>query len=230
MISASQFLALFKNPFDPTGSILIKCAQKEGVTPEELQLKWHKERDDSVIRGVSFHSAAEHFIKTGKIKQDHNAKLVKLFKKKHSFEGELLTEKRLWSEEHGIAGTADIVELFDDNTISIQDFKTNKKLDDKAFFGKKLFAPLNHIPDSKFHLYELQLSLYAFLLEEKGYWNRGGNNLFWIDFNAEDVVKIPIEYKRADIIKAIEFYKKNKHFLNEKTTHFGGIDPFAGLI
>jgi ATP-dependent exoDNAse (exonuclease V) beta subunit len=100
----------------------------------------------------------------------------------------IFSEKRVWLEEFLIAGTID-VPIIKDNRFVILDWKTNKaelhrtagyykkvnrggvwvKSDEWVTTDETLLAPLNNVPASKFHKYAMQLSLYAYILEQWGY-------------------------------------------------------------
>lgn len=71
-----------------------------------------------------------------------------------------------------LAGQIDML-IKDGNDIYILDYKTNKKgIDSKAYFDKKLkrtkrmFYPINDIDDTTYNHYTLQLSIYAWMLQQ----------------------------------------------------------------
>lgn len=96
----------------------------------------------------------------------------------------LFAEKRIYWYEYLIAGTIDCL-LVKGKFFMIVDWKTNKKkLEFRSGYYKKVqgletsqfvetterfFAPLNRIPFCKGHIYTLQLSLYAMLMEHWGF-------------------------------------------------------------
>ena len=75
----------------------------------------------------------------------------------------------MFSEELGIAGTADII-LYNTKTnkFILADYKTNEDLF-KNFKGKKLLAPFDNLLENSFNKYQLQLSMYQLLFEQCGY-------------------------------------------------------------
>jgi len=210
LISVSQLISLFSPKFDPDGSILRKKAAERGIPPEELKKEWDKKKDDSCIFGTAFHKSAEHFIETGKVLKDDNEKLVKALKKKVKFKGKVFSEQLLYNLDFLIAGTTDVVEYFeDDNSIGVWDFKTNgwangKPLEKYSIFKNRMLPPLSHKFSTQFYKYTLQLSLYAWMLEEKGYWIKN-LTLLHIRHNDIDIHSVP--YCREDIIKILEYYK-----------------------
>ncbi len=210
LISVSQFIKKFTPEFDPDGSILIKKAAKEGITPEALKEIWEKKKNDACDFGTAFHKSAEHYLETGKVLKDNNSDLVKDLKKKVKFEGSIFSEQLLYNLDMGLAGTTDVVEFFDkDNSINLWDFKTNKFKDNKALetysiFGNKMLPPIKNRYSTAFYKYELQLSLYAWMLEERGYWIK---KLILLHIRQGGVEIFPVTYQRDDIKKLFEYYK-----------------------
>lgn len=168
LTSVSRVLELYKNKFDPQGFIKRACARKEGISQDELQIRWDKERDDACDRGHQLHSQLEHFIKNKTILEDNYKDIVTQFSK-IKFSGQLFSEIRLFSEEYGIAGTTDLVCLLDNNTVDIGDFKQNKKIALKSKYKNKLLYPLNIYDECEFEVYTFQINLYSLMLKEHGY-------------------------------------------------------------
>lgn len=113
-----------------------------------------------------------------------------------------------------IAGQVDLL-VKDGNDIYIYDFKTNVKgIKDKAFFDtktkqtKKMLHPLSHIEDTVLMHYTLQLSLYAFMLQESHpEFNIKVLKLIHIDKDNNES-EIELEYKKEDVKKLIEYHSK----------------------
>lgn len=115
----------------------------------------------------------------------------------------LYAEKRIYWFDYLIAGTIDCL-LVKNKFFMIVDWKTNKKkLEFRSGYYKKhqgvvttqwvdklewFYPPLNKVPFCKGHIYTLQLSLYAYLMELWGY-KCIGLTLFHI---LEDVPQEPI--------------------------------------
>jgi len=210
LISVSQLIKKFSPEFDPDGSILRRKAAELGVSPEELKKEWDKKKDDSCVFGTNFHKSAEHFIETGKILKDDNQKLVKALKKKVKFAGNVFSEQLLYNLNFGIAGTTDVVEYFEeDNSISLKDFKTNgwasgKPLEKFSIFKNRMLPPLSNKFCTQFYKYCLQLSLYGWMLEEKGYWVK---DLTLLHIRRDDIEIHPVPYLRNDVITILNHHK-----------------------
>ena len=207
LISVSQLVHLYCQPFDPDGSIIEKCAAKEGVTVEELRKRWDGARDSASDKGRLFHASAEEYIKTGIVPDNEHKVSVEDFAKM-DFKGKLHSETIIYNLDLKLAGTVDIIEELPWNEISIFDFKTNKNLRKFAFNKQTMLPPLDKIPDSLFHHYVMQLSLYAYMMDLRGYWiNTLG--ILYIKPKSGLIEYHSIEYLRPQVIEMLAHYKAN---------------------
>lgn len=207
LISVSTLISKYSEPFDPTGIILYKCAQKRGISKEELRAEWDKKRDDSCVKGTKFHEQAEEWILTGKIPDGPDKKIVTKFAKEIKFNGTVFPEILVYNIELGIAGQSDLA-IYNkkDNSVAIQDYKTNAEMYKKVY--KKLLYPLGHLNDTKINKYALQASTYSYLLELKGFKIRADELcLYWIKEDGFEI--IPVPYLRDDVIKMISHYSED---------------------
>jgi hypothetical protein len=77
------------------------------------------------------------------------------------------TEWAVFDEDAKIAGCIDMVFENLDGTLSIYDWKRCKNIDTKNSFRKFMTTPaLNHVPDTNFGHYCLQLNVYKYILEK----------------------------------------------------------------
>ncbi len=84
------------------------------------------------------------------------------------------TEWRIYMEEHDLAGTLDFLGTDADGNYEIWDWKRSSKLIDcngrvidSNPWGKHAHAPVGHLPDTTFHHYALQVSVYRYILSHK---------------------------------------------------------------
>lgn len=207
--SVSKILSYYSIPFDHDGKIVARKAAEGGITVLEQKAIWEKKGLDSRIKGTAFHADVESYLKTKRIPDTSNKKLVKQFSK-IKFKGTLYSEIRLFNLNFGIAGTTDLIEVLKDNSISISDHKTSQAKKMTRFsFGRKMLYPLNHIWDSPLDKYELQLSTYAYMLEEAGWWVRD-LTIFHIDYDKEQIKQFSMQNRRKDVINMLEHYRENK--------------------
>lgn len=146
--SVSEFLERFKKPF-PKDLIAGKMAAKGEMTKEEILYKWDLNSKISCDYGKSCHGAIEYFIKFGEKPKLHT-KLVAEFAKKYDRK-ELISEIIAYNDTIKVAGTLDIIRKLGNKEVDIIDLKTNAEM-----------------TNEKLDDYALQLSMYKWLLEQKG--------------------------------------------------------------
>lgn len=118
-----------------------------------------------------------------------------------------------------------------DTYVDIDDYKTYEKLSFENPNNKKFNYPINHIELTKFYTCALQMSLYAYMLEKKGY--KVGNLYFsYHDIKAEGMIDelndkvdsekvkiINLPYLKEEIEQMILFYFTGK-IKREKSNPF----------
>ena len=182
--------------------------------------QWAEENRISCERGTKIHAGLEESMCKPEVtleKYDIGGKFT--YKKDHY---KLDLEKGVYPEflihyktKDGILKLAGQVDLLikDGNHITIVDYKTNKKLDQKSFFdtsikgNTKMKYPLNNLMDCNFLHYTLQLSTYAWMVQQL-------NPEFIIDRliivhydHSDKVTKYDIEYKKDDVIRMLKYHK-----------------------
>lgn len=105
---------------------------------------------------------------------------------------EFIPEMLLYNDKFKLAGQSDIILLNPtQKTFKVLDYKTNQKgIDRKAYKDAKMFEPIAHIPDCNFYHYSLQLSLYAYFLEEESNFQCESLSLLWINTNNPSSITI----------------------------------------
>lgn len=198
---------------------------KEQVVAKQQEIldDWQKKNQESCIRGTAIHSELENsFYKQGK-----NCTL-----KQFGIGGKFICDKgrTTLDLEDGVYPEYLISRVSDDgllrlagqidllvkkgNIYSVIDHKTNSSIDKHSFFDSKtkgramMKYPLNHIEDSNYWHYTLQLSTYAWMIQMMDpnakidrlilnwYPHEGGNQLF------------ELEYLKKDVIRMLAYYKK----------------------
>ena len=146
---------------------------------EEIKAGYKKTRDEACERGTALHAVREDlYSKPGSIEVKKygvggvfktNAGHYKLDCDRGVFPEFLISYK--FDDYLMICGQVDLL-IKDDYEITIVDYKTNRKIDMKSYFdnstkkSQKMKFPLNSIDDCNFYHYSLQLSLYAYLLQQ----------------------------------------------------------------
>lgn len=193
--SVTEFIHTFFKPFDE-----LKIAKKltqtslkyKGMSIEQLISSWHKRRD----RGSIVHKQIENFINSKfRISEIEMNKLdlksiqgINFINKKCLKETNYLaSEVIIYSEELKLAGTIDlIIYNKEENHISLIDWKTNKKINKRSFNRnqKGIKPPLNNMDDCNFNHYNLQLSMYQYILES--YYDVKVKGLFLVHLNEQE--------------------------------------------
>lgn len=112
-----------------------------------------------------------------------------------------------------LAGQVDLL-IKDGNDIYILDYKTNAKgISDKAFFNKKtkrnkrMFYPLSNLDDTTMNHYNLQLSIYAFMIQRiNPDFNIKLLQLIHIDRDGNET-EYEVPYLKDEVIKLFKFHK-----------------------
>jgi len=208
--SVTTLLGKFKKPFD-SKTVAERVAKRDGSTTEEILAKWKQLNDDSKVYGTKIHNIIENYIKTGEVDPDYTD-LLKSYAALDVLtdDDEILSEERVYSHEHKLAGTADIIRLEDKGCFSIFDIKTNKKFNFFNQYNERLLAPLNHLTACEYTSYSLQLSLYAFMYQNITGRHVNQLGIFYYDREAVKFNYYPVVYMKYDVIKLLESYGESK--------------------
>ncbi|MGV8961816.1 MAG: PD-(D/E)XK nuclease family protein [Candidatus Saccharimonadaceae bacterium] len=199
-----------------------------GYTEEEVEeqaglirKEWDEKREISCIRGTAIHRQHELEHIAGETKELSHLGLGGKFQsiltnKLEPGRGvypELLLSRISPDGKLRVAGQADLV-IIDGLDVYILDYKSGKTMDMKSYYDRKtrkstnMFYPLNNIQDTNFWHYSLQLSTYAWMIEQldpnfiiKGLIlihedHEGGTTTYECDYLKTDVVRMLAYYKK----------------------------------
>ena len=207
-----------------------------GLTPEQIKASWNTNRDSVASAGTDMHYEIECFNNDKRITFDYtNKELYEIYIGDH---GRTLSDKSLewqyfinfvkdnqhlkpyrtewlvYHEDAKIAGAIDMVYENPDGTLSIYDWKRSKEINPNNNFGKFALNPLlNHIPDTNFWHYALQLNTYKYILESK--YGKIIKDLYLVRLHPDnenksyDLIKLPILKDEMDSLFE-ERINKNK--------------------
>ena len=204
--SATSLLSLYKNKFDPDGHIIRACAKRDGITVNEVKNNWHKIKEEGLARGQNFHRQAEYYIKNGIILNEDYKDVVEQLVR-YPFKGKLFSEIALHSDKYGIAGTCDLIELFDDNSFITYDFKTNKRFTIKSKYKTKLLYPLEEYDECDLITYSLQLNIYNIMLEEFGFKSKDKSVIFYINPETRKIDEYEVLSLKKQTLKLLKHFK-----------------------
>lgn len=182
-ISVTTLIHKYQKPFDLEG-ISLKCAQKEGVTQDEIKMRWAKINKTACKYGTKMHSVVEkifngEFVDDSKFNADEqvvfnqiNRVVAEMKEKPFDYE----SEKLVFDPTINVAGTIDLLgRNRDTGNYVIIDWKTNKRIRMDNEWGDTFLKPLDSLPDCEFSLYGLQLSMYEKILKDGGFIDKNAN-------------------------------------------------------
>lgn len=191
-------------------------------TQQDILDEWYKKNKESCERGTKIHAELE-----SSFYKDPN-KAVKRFGlggkftcKKGYFELDLeygiypeyLIYRDCPDNIMHIAGQVDLI-IKQGNEITIVDWKTNAKIDQKGGFNTqtkstaKMKYPLNNLEDCNYEHYTMQLSTYAWMLQKINP-DFIIKDLIIVHFDHEgNTTTYHCEYKKAEVERMLRDYKK----------------------
>lgn len=171
-----------------------------GLTPEQIKDSWNKNRDNAAGAGTKLHFDIECFMNSSPC--SFQQELLKSFSSKEEEEDSLewryfidfvntfpnlkpyRTEWMIYDEDLKLAGSIDMVYENQDGSLSIYDWKRAKEISKFNSFNK--FAStscIDHLPDSNYWHYALQLNTYKAILERK--YNKVVKELYLVRLHPE---------------------------------------------
>ncbi len=183
-----------------------------GMSPDEIKELWRENGETQAKLGQDLHKQIEGFFNDEDYKQEDVFHYFLDFINDHPTISPFETEWRIYDEEYHIAGTVDLVSN-DGNNFDIYDWKRSKNILDKytlepidySEWGNG-FGVLNHIDDTGFNKYCLQLNMYRYILEK--HYNIQIRNMYLVVLHPvyETYHKLPVNYFHDEveqILKAI---------------------------
>lgn len=180
-VSVTSVISKLKKSFD-ADAIAIKSSKNKkskwyGMTPESIKEAWKNESQKAVNLGSWYHNQREKDLLScnniqvngvsvpiiGYIEKDgiKQAPLQKL-------ENGIYPEHMVYLKSAGICGQADRVEVIN-GVVDIYDYKTNKEIKSEGFTNwegitSKMLGPVSHLDDCNLNHYNIQLSLYMYMI------------------------------------------------------------------
>ena len=228
-ISATSLIETYAQEFDSDG-ISQMVANKRGISQKEVLDEWKKENKFSCIKGSCIHLKAQSLWMGTNYEIDYNTIDDTIDKDRLKKEYDIMSKQAtnfyndykdmydmiqdefiVWSKEFDIAGSIDGI-MYNKYTqqCCILDFKSNKDLQFKSKYRKKMKVPLHELDDVNGQHYYIQLSIYKYLIEK--YTNIKVDELFIVYFNinADKYEIIPIPYLYEEVRKILELRRANK--------------------
>lgn len=169
-------------------------AQRDGKTQAQILLEWKVKSDNSIKKGKQIHKKIENYLKTCEIEKNIIDPVLASYIS--SFFGNAKSEEKIYNQENSIIGIPDLI-IYNNNKVSILDWKTNEKIKRNNSY-EKLLSPLDSLDNCDLNIYTLQLSLYAYLLELRGY-EIDKLQILHLDSNTELKEIITTKYLKKEI-------------------------------
>ena len=197
-----------------------------GLKPKEVIAIWEKETDRAITLGNWYHNQRESDMLDFKTIEREGVEIpiikplvdstgIKMAPVQKLKPG-VYPEHFAFLKSACICGQADLVEVVN-GKVNITDYKTNKEIKDKGFTNwegitSKMFKPVNNLEDCNLNHYNLQLSIYMYIiLKHNPKLKAGKLTIQHVSFEKEkdDEYGYPINKYDANgdpIIKEIKMY------------------------
>lgn len=194
----------------------------------EILTSYKENRNKATSRGIAIHSKFEELF------YQHNNDVIQKYTSGGKFDCKkgyykLDLERAVYPEflihcdfddYLRVSGTIDIL-CKDGNDLILGDFKTNKKIDFESYFDQStkkrqmMKAPLNHLMDCSSVHYQLQLSLYAYMLQHiNPKFNIKKLVIIHIDHD-NNITEYEVEYLKEDVARMLLHYRKQQKIKSE---------------
>lgn len=182
--SVTSFIGMFKPKFDAKAQAKKSANNKRskwyGMTEKEILQAWDNETQRAIGLGNWYHNQREsdmldfktierHGVEVPIIKPIIDEQGTKIAPEQKLKDG-VYPEHLVYLKSIGLCGQADLVEIVN-GYINITDYKTNKEIKEKGFTNwegitSKLYNPVSHLDDCNLNHYNLQLSIYAYIIKK----------------------------------------------------------------
>lgn len=181
-ISVTSVISKLKQPFDAE-KIAEKSSKNKrskwyGMSKDEILAVWKAESDRAINVGNWYHNQREDDI-LGLSNIERQGKVIPIMHPMHDEGGYKISPNQRLTDgmypEHfvymkslGICGQSDLVEVID-GVVHITDYKTNKEIRSTSFkdwegLSQKMNPPVSHLDDCNLNHYNLQLSIYMYMI------------------------------------------------------------------
>jgi ATP-dependent exoDNAse (exonuclease V) beta subunit len=255
-ISVTSFIGQFKKPFNADAQALKSSKNKKskwyGLSPEEIKQAWKIEGKRATDLGTWYHNQREDDLceLTTIKKEGVTIPVVKpvitdgvKIAPDQKLQDGLYPEHMVYLKSAGLCGQSDVVAVFN-GMVNIIDYKTNKEIKDKGFstwegITEKMLSPVGHLDDCNLNHYNLQLSLYMYIILKHNPKLKAGkliihhivfdevgrdkfdNPITALDTNGDPIVKeikkYELPYLKDEVISLMNWLKVNRSSIQTKT-------------
>jgi len=178
-------------------------------TDEEIKVKWQEIKDEACDQGTEMHYRIECFYNNMGLKNSKDFELeMKYFAMFYNDHKHLIpyrTEWRLYDTDLKIAGSIDMI--FKDpngksDELVMYDWKRCKKIEHTNPFGWGKYKCIEHLPDSNYWHYCLQLNTYKYMIEK--HYGMKVTEMYIISMHPNNENKSYLKYEIKDLSKELE--------------------------
>jgi len=164
LTSVTQYIGKMKPEF-PTYQASAAKSRKTGIGAKYYRQIWKLKGAEAIALGSRVHLYAQYGVGIEAPSDGYECSVDEFFKNEVQNK-EYISELRVF--RGNLAGTIDLIVINDDNTLTLYDFKTNRKTEEELrnTYGKK-FKGLDNIGASKMNEFFLQLNLYSWMLQDE---------------------------------------------------------------
>lgn len=165
-------------PSDVTPDYVMRAGKYKGMTRQQIQQQWTANGKRASGLGTILHGCIEYAL-NGCLDRFPFPAPPEFVDHFPTFQREVLVNEGLtpyrsewcvFDEVHELAGSIDMTFMTaakDPDTLLIYDWKRTLKLGEKTNRYRNMCAPLDHLPDTNFWHYALQLNIYRHILETR---------------------------------------------------------------
>lgn len=249
-VSVTSIISKLKQPFEAE-KIAEKSSKNKrskwfGMTKQEILDAWKAESERAINVGNWYHNQREEDILELETIERHG-KVIPIMHPLSDAEGLKIAPTQRLSDgmypEHfvymkslGLCGQSDLVEVVD-GAVHITDYKTNKEIRSESYkdwegLSQKMNHPVSHLDDCNLNHYNLQLSIYMYMIlkhnpklkagtlmiqhiqfEDEGKDDNGYPILKTNDLGdpiIKDIVYYDLPYLKEEVLSIVNWYKDNK--------------------
>jgi hypothetical protein len=195
--SISSILSLIKPKFNLEQKA-VDYALKKNIDVEDVLALWEEKKNTGLNFGTLIHENVESYFIEKKVLDDRYYEIIKKIYDEVYVE-DAYNELICFDKNKKICGTADYVQFKKDSFI-ISDFKTNLKFNfENSFDNKFLLSPVEHLPNSEYFIYALQLSFYAYMISKLTNLKCESLNIYWLKRQIDTKDKFKAKWLRYTV-------------------------------
>lgn len=165
-----------------------------GLSPDEIKGLWNKNRDSAASAGTKLHYDIE--CKYNQMTVDNDSIEYQYFLKFYNDYKHLTayrTEMLVYNEDVKLSGSIDMLFQCPDGTFEIYDWKRCKEITKVSKFNKWIKSDyIQHLPDTNYWHYALQLNTYKYILINKYHINVTNLYLVVLHPDNKNYIRIPV--------------------------------------